>query len=441
MALEKYKQKRRASVTPEPFGGKSDDNELLHFTVQKHAASRLHYDFRLEMKGVLKSWAIPKGPSTDPDIKRLAVMVEDHPYDYRDFEGIIPKGEYGGGTVIVWDEGTYEASGLRGKTKKEQEKHLLQRLSGGDLKITLYGKKLKGDFALFRLKDSGDNTWLMKKHNDEYASKTDITLKDKSVQSGKTIEKVKETSKNIYGAGNEKKEKKNNVTRNNPEPKIADPDITHWLEEAAKSRIPENVDPMLATLIDEPFDDPDWLFEVKWDGYRTIVFLNKGTVQLQSRNYKSFTKKYYPLTESLEKLKVNAVLDGEIIVINKKGVSDFSALQNWNNEGDGELVLYVFDLLWYDGKNLMDLPIVQRQTILKGVLPGDTDNIRISEVFPSNGKDLFIAAEKLDLEGIVAKKANSTYTPGKRSKSWLKIKVHKRQEVVIGGYTDRKSVV
>jgi bifunctional non-homologous end joining protein LigD len=436
MALEKYKQKRRASVTPEPFGGKSDDNDLLHFTIQKHAATRLHYDFRLEMKGVLKSWAIPKGPSTDPDIKRLAVMVEDHPYDYRNFEGIIPKGEYGGGTVIVWDEGTYEASGLRGKTKKEQEKYLLQHLSEGDVKITLYGKKLKGDYALFRLKDSGGNTWLMKKHQDEFASKTDITLNEKSVKSGKTIEKIKATSKNIYGDGSKNNSKKEaRRSKNNPESKITVPETSFWLKKAVEAKMPKSIDPMLATLVNEPFDNPDWLFEIKWDGYRTIVFLDNGNVQLQSRNSKSFTKKFYPITHSLEKLNANAVLDGEIIVINNKGVSDFNALQNWNNEADGDLILYVFDLLWYDGKNLMDLPILQRQTILKNVLPWDKDNIRLSEVFPSNGKDLFIAAEKLELEGIVAKKAISTYTPGKRSKSWLKIKVHKRQEVVIGGFT------
>jgi bifunctional non-homologous end joining protein LigD len=434
MALEKYKQKRRAARTPEPFGGKSNESESLHFTIQKHAASRLHYDFRLEMDGVLKSWAIPKGPSTDPEIKRLAVMVEDHPYDYRNFEGIIPKGEYGGGTVIVWDEGTYEASSLKGKSKKEQEKHLLQRLSGGDLKITLNGKKLKGDYALFRLKDS-ENNWLLMKHKDEFADKKDITLKDKSVQSGKTIEKVKTTSKNIYGRNEEVSQKSDKKLKNKVVPKSSDTDISGFLKKAIKSKMPESIDPMLATLVDEPFDNPEWVFEVKWDGYRTIAFLNNGKTQLQSRNNKSFTSKYYPITNTLEKLKINAVLDGEIIVINKKGASDFNALQNWSGESDGNLVYYVFDLLWYDGKNLMDLPLVERQAILKEIFLPDGDNIRLSEVFTTNGKDLFKAAEKLELEGIIAKKANSTYLQGKRSKSWLKIKVHKRQEVVIGGYT------
>jgi bifunctional non-homologous end joining protein LigD len=446
MALEKYKKKRDASVTPEPFGGRSTDNEL-HFVVQKHAATRLHYDFRLEMKGVLKSWAVPKGPSTDPDIKRLAMMVEDHPYDYRTFEGIIPKGEYGGGTVIVWDEGTYEASGLEGKSKKVQEKHLLEKLSGGDVKVTLHGKKLKGEYALFRLKDNTENTWLMKKHKDEYASKTDITLKDKSVQSGKTIEKVKATSKNIYTKGVSKEEKKKKDSKVKfEESAITDSeasnpliDIKTILKKAVKENLPEKISPMLATPVNEPFDNEEWLFEVKWDGYRTIGFINNGKSELFSRNNKLFTDKYYPISNSLKNWKFNAVIDGEIIVINDEGKSDFGALQNWRSEADGELILYIFDLLWYEGKNLMSLPLSDRQAILKAVFIDDDDTIRLNQVFPTNGKDFFLAAEKLGLEGIIAKKTASKYHPGYRSADWLKIKVHKRQEVVIGGYTINES--
>ena len=418
MALEKYRQKRDPSVTPEPFGGKSMDKEVLRFTIQKHAATRLHYDFRLEMEGVLKSWAVPKGPSTDPEIKRLAMMVEDHPYDYRTFEGIIPRGEYGAGTVIIWDEGTYEAVGLEGKSKKVQEKHLLQSLNAGTLKIVLHGKKLKGEFAIFKIKGNEENTWLLMKHRDKYADKSDITLKDKSVQSGKTLEKVKATSKNIYG-----------VTQKNT---FGTADL---LKKAANSKMPEVVKPMLATLVGEPFDDPDWLFEVKWDGYRTISLIRDGKVQLLSRNNKSFTEKYYPITEALSRWKINAVIDGEIVVINSKGASNFGAMQNWRSESDGELLMYVFDLLWYDGKDLMKLPLIERQSVLKEIFPADDDTIRLSEVFPENGKEFFEAAGKLGLEGIIAKKSDSTYTPDARSKSWLKIKVQKRQEVVIGGYT------
>jgi bifunctional non-homologous end joining protein LigD len=428
MALEKYKQKRNREITPEPFGGKSSESDKLRFTVQKHAASRLHYDFRLEMEGVLKSWAVPKGPSTNPEIRRLAMMVEDHPYDYRDFEGIIPEGEYGGGTVIVWDEGTYESVELEGKSKQEQEKGLLHELYSGKLKVVLHGKKLKGRYALIKAKDKDDNSWFFMKMKDEDASPEDITLKDKSVLSGKNIEQVKRTSKNIYGAsqGNKKKkeEKKTELSE----------EVMNILNEAQESPMPESIKPMLATLVDKPFDDVGWLFEVKWDGYRTISFVNDGEVRLQSRNNKLFTEKYYPVSEALGKWRINAVVDGEIVVLNEKGVSDFSALQNWRSEADGELVMYVFDLLWFEGKNLMKIPLNDRYKVLKEVFPSDDDRIRLSETF-ADGIDFFKAAEKLGLEGIIAKRSESLYLPDNRSKSWLKIKVQKRQEVVIGGYT------
>ena len=201
MALTIYKKKRSFKNTPEPTGGKPRGS-LLRFVVQKHDASRLHYDFRLEMDGVLKSWAVPKGPSLNPQDKRLAMMVEDHPYDYRTFEGIIPEGNYGAGTVIVWDEGYYEA--LEGTSKKEQEKILLQQLKKGSLKFRMHGKKLKGEFALVKIKGREENAWLLIKHRDEFASEFDITKKDKSVVSGKTLEQIEKTSKNIWGSPKKK---------------------------------------------------------------------------------------------------------------------------------------------------------------------------------------------------------------------------------------------
>jgi bifunctional non-homologous end joining protein LigD len=188
MALEKYKAKRSFDNTPEPTGGKGKGSSLI-FVVQKHAASRLHYDFRLEMDGVLKSWAVPKGPSMDPAIKHLAMMVEDHPFDYKDFEGKIPTGNYGAGTVIIWDEGTYEPL-EKVNSKKEAEKLLLRQLDSGSLKFEMHGKKLKGEFALVKTQGFGENSWLLIKHRDKYASATDITKKDKSVVSGKTLEKM-----------------------------------------------------------------------------------------------------------------------------------------------------------------------------------------------------------------------------------------------------------
>ncbi|MDB5109514.1 MAG: ligD [Mucilaginibacter sp.] len=450
MSLEKYVEKRDFTKTAEPKSGKSTEKDKLRFVVQKHDASRLHYDFRLEMEGVLKSWAIPKGPSTDPQTKRLAMMVEDHPYDYRDFEGIIPQGEYGGGTVIVWDEGTYEPiEEIKGK--KEQEKHLLKQLKSGSLKIKLHGKKLEGEFALVKTHGMGDNAWLLIKHNDAYASTKDITKQDKSVLSGKTIDAMEKTSEKVWQHGHEEDVEKvkpgskkksgakpvEEVLGENTDESMMDTtgaDAATLIKSAPKSPVPENIKPMKATLVDEPFDDPDWFYEVKWDGYRAIATINKSNVQLISRNNLPFDK-YYPIINLLKDWKINAVIDGEILVLNDKGVSEFGALQNWRSEADGNLVYYVFDILWYEGKNLMELPLKDRLTILKEVLPTDDDHIRQSKVFEAKGIEFFHAAERIGLEGIIAKKASSVYTSDLRSREWLKIKVHRRQEVVIAGFT------
>lgn len=450
MTLDQYRKKRDFKKTSEPRAGKSPDKKLLTFVVQKHDASRLHYDFRLEMGGVLKSWAVPKGPSTDPQTKRLAMQVEDHPMDYRLFEGIIPKGEYGGGTVIVWDEGTYEPIEPL-KTKKAQEKHLLEQLHKGSLKIRLHGQKLKGEYALVKTSGMGENGWLLIKHKDEYAHKSDVTKKDKSVLSGKTIAAVEKSSDKVWRNGRETDAKKPRTNRKTVKKttKEADEhlaedvdestvpkkiDVAALLKNAPKSSAPENVKPMKATLIDEPFDDPDWVYEVKWDGYRAIARVTKTGVKLVSRNSIPFDK-YYPILDLLKTWRINAVIDGEIVVLDDKGLSDFSALQNWRSEADGNLVYYVFDILWYEGKNLMDLPLFERQAILQDILPTDDKRMRLSKVFAARGIEFFDAAEQVGLEGIMAKKADSRYTSDLRSKEWLKIKVQRRQEVVIAGFT------
>jgi bifunctional non-homologous end joining protein LigD len=446
MSLTKYEAKRDFTKTKEPKAGKSRDKNKLAFVIQKHDATRLHYDFRLEMEGVLKSWAVPKGPSTDPKEKRLAMMVEDHPFDYKNFEGLIPKGEYGGGTVIVWDEGTYEPlEPITGK--KAQEKFLLQQLKAGSVKIKLHGQKLQGEFALVKTHGMGENAWLLIKHKDDFASVKDITKMDKSVVSGKTIANMEKTSEKVWKDGGEKtieklapeSKKKAPAKRASPRKaqieKSAKTDVAAILKKAPKSAMPAGITPMLATLVDDPFDDPDWLFEIKWDGYRALAFVNKGKVELLSRNNKSFDEKFYSIHQALQKWKINVVTDGEILVLNDKGISNFGDLQNWRSEADGRLVYYIFDLLWYDGKNLMDLPLVERQAMLKEIFPEGDDTIRRSEVFDAGGIEFFKAAEKMGLEGIIAKKASSSYSPGLRSKEWLKIKTHQRQEVVIAGYT------
>jgi bifunctional non-homologous end joining protein LigD len=207
------------------------------------------------------------------------------------------------------------------------------------------------------------------------------------------------------------------------------------LKKATHTKMPCNIKPMLATLVNEPFDNPDWTYEVKWDGYRALAYIQQGKVEIYSRNNKSFGEKYYPIRAAMEKWALNAVLDGEILVLDKNGQANFSALQNWRSEADGDLVYYAFDLLWYEGRNTMALPLTQRQAILKGILPANDDRIRLSKTFTANGLDFFAVAKKMGLEGIMAKKSDSAYVPDSRSKDWLKIKVNQRQEVVIGGYT------
>jgi DNA ligase D-like protein (predicted polymerase)/DNA ligase D-like protein (predicted 3'-phosphoesterase) len=437
MGLSKYRQKRNFKETPEPTGGKSD-SEQLRFVVQKHDASHLHYDFRLEMEGVLKSWAVPKGPSLDPSVKRLAMMVEDHPYDYKDFEGIIPSG-YGAGTVIVWDEGTYESSLLEGNDKKEQDKNLRQQLHKGNLKVTLHGKKLKGEFALVKTKGMGENSWLLIKHKDKYASSEDVLKKDKSVISNKTLEQIKKTSKNLWisnreaGKANSKKTTVQNKTKAGQRETLnkaavkKSAAVTKLLTKGKKKAFPPKLAPMLATPADKLIDKPGWVYEVKWEGYRTLAWMNEGKVNLLSEDQESFNEKFYPVYESMKAWGVNAIVDGEIVVLDKKGRSLFNDVQNWRNEDDGKLVYYVFDLLWLDGKDVTMLPLLERRKLLEEIIPDD-DHVRISEIFEESGEDFYNAAKQNGLQGIVAKKANSAYFPGSETKDWLEITIREKQE-------------
>ncbi|SJZ87775.1 DNA ligase D [Sediminibacterium ginsengisoli] len=450
MGLTQYRKKRSFSKTPEPTGGKSTKNSLL-FVIQKHAATRLHYDFRLEMDGVLKSWAVPKGPSLNPRDKRLAMMVEDHPYDYRDFEGIIPKGQYGGGTVIVWDTGTFEPLDPSGDKQKD-EKNLLKQLKAGSLKFRLNGSKVKGEFALVKLKNADeDNAWLLIKHNDRYARQTDITLKDKSVISKKTLEQIAANPPRVYGRktiepGTTEKDQPVSTKRVGAKPAakktvakktLPDPAQNPLLKELKKMPFPKTVSPMLASLAGKAFDAEGWLYEIKWDGYRALALLNKGNVQLVSRNNKSFNEKFYPVYDAVSSWNINAVVDGEICVLNNKGIAHFGSLQNWRSEADGELVYYVFDILWLSGKSTMELPLEQRKQILKDLIP-DNSVIRYSESFDTSAAEFLNAASKMGMEGIMAKRKESIYMPGERTRDWLKIKANKRHEVVIGGFTNNE---
>jgi len=473
MGLTLYKKKRRFNETPEPEGQEKSSKGFLRFVIQKHDASHVHYDFRLEMEGVLKSWAVPKGPSLNPADKRLAMQVEDHPYDYRNFEGVIPAGNYGGGTVIVWDEGTYEPMEAEGLSRKEQEKHLLKQLYSGNLKIRMHGKKIKGDYALFQMKGRGERSWILVKKNDQFASEKDITENDKSVKSGKTLVQVAKahgTTVNHPEAHNEnktstsKKEKKvvelltekertgtnkKSVKQSNAGStplkstgKKKRPSIKELLGESfslvRKSAMPNDVVPMLASLIEEPFDDDNWIFEIKWDGYRAVAYCNGKNMELISRNLKSFTEKYSPVTQAFKQLKLNAVFDGEIVAVDEKGLAVFQSLQNWQNT-PVQLQYFVFDIIWLDGYDLTKIPLIERKRILKDIIPEDDAILKYSDHVVGNGKEFFQAAVTQGLEGIMAKKANSVYEIDRRTDNWVKIKVNLRQEVIIAGFTQPRN--
>ncbi|HEV7331325.1 MAG TPA: DNA ligase D [Flavisolibacter sp.] len=447
MSLTQYNQKRNFKKTAEPKGKEEHSRGSLRFVVQKHDASSLHYDFRIEMDGVLKSWAVPKGPSLRPSDKRLAMMVEDHPFSYRKFEGVIPEGEYGAGTVIVWDEGTYEPSNLIGKKRKEQEEELLRQLESGKIGIVLHGQKLKGEFTLIQMKGRGENTWMLIKKKDSQSREQDITEEEASVKSGKTLMEValdhgatvrhpvKQTTGGKKSAAPKKATAKKE-TKPKPDRSTKTKALLRDDTQGTKpADMPAKFIPMLATLIDEPFDNKDWLFEIKWDGYRAVAYCQGESVELVSRNLKPFTQKYAPVAQALRDLNIQAVFDGEIVAVDEQGLANFQALQNWQNT-PVQLRYYIFDLLWLNGQDLTQLPLIQRKQILEEVIPADLEHLRYSDHVEEKGKSFFKAAVKQGLEGIMAKRVNSIYQVGTRTPDWAKIKVAMRQEVVIAGYTE-----
>jgi bifunctional non-homologous end joining protein LigD len=411
MGLKEYTLKRHFDETPEPTSRKKarHGGELV-FVVQRHQASRLHYDFRLEMDGVLKSWAVPKGPSMDPADKRLAMMVEDHPYAYRTFEGEIPEGNYGAGIVEIWDEGTYTVPGVSGKVKSERE--ILKALENGNLKFELHGKKLHGQFALVKMHGKQENAWLLIKHRDEYA--------EEGYDSERHVEATSRAKRKTSRRHTKSTSPKAEESSEHGQERM--PDVDHIVK------------PMLARLHSEPFNDPGWIFEVKFDGYRAIADVDHGVVELYSRNGKTFRDLYHPVVTALEQLDVQAVLDGEVVVPDSEGRSRFQLLQQYQEKG-GELLYYAFDLLELNGHDIRHLPLEERKKLLQTLLPGHPI-LRYSDHVQETGKEFFREASKRGLEGIIAKRSESTYMEGVRGSDWLKIKVHQRQEAVICGFTE-----
>ncbi|MET4082837.1 bifunctional non-homologous end joining protein LigD [Pedobacter sp. UYP30] len=415
MSLKKYLEKRDFSKTTEPKSG-AGKGKKLEFVVQRHHASRLHYDFRLELDGVLKSWAIPKGPSLNPKDKRLAMMVEDHPYNYRTFEGSIPTGNYGAGTVTIFDAGNYTP------IDDGSIKELKNGLKDGNLKFRLQGKILKGEFALVKLKNGKeDNAWLLIKHNDEFAVHKDFDVED-----------LVDAQVKKQGLDFKKDKKKtSNPTSRKADEKKKPLAKTQGIEESYFK-------PMLAKLAAGPvIEDDDWLFEKKYDGYRAVVSKQNEHTLIKSRNGMDYTEKFAPVARALEKLDEDAVLDGEVVIEDEKGNSIFQELQNYDPKtSKSSLKYYVFDLLNLNANDLRNFTLLQRKELLKKVLGKlNGDVICYSEHVLKNGEKLLATAKKNGWEGIMAKRIASTYINGSRTDLWRKYKIIQSQEAIIIGFT------
>jgi len=498
VALEEYKRKRRFAETPEP-PPKLEKKSRHRFVVQKHRATRLHYDFRLEMEGVLKSWAVPKGPSLDPADKRLAMQVEDHPVSYFDFEGIIPEGNYGAGTVMVWDVGTWEPLSpqpVKGKFVPGTDAEASEMLKNGDFKIRLHGKKLKGDFALIHMRSrrpgSKGTEWLLiKKQDDAVIKGYDIEKYDKSALTGRTmreiagdqgsaewesnrktsrgkvkapwladtlakLDKKKTTEKSFSSRSAQTTE--HSVKKNKKSKAVAEASASNGknssvasvssvvkeLKGAAKRPMPTAIHPMLAISIEKPFDNPEYLFEIKWDGYRAVSFIKNSRVRLVSRNQNDLTGQYPELHQLPKFVKaITAILDGEVVALDEQGRASFSLMQQRTGirehgrrvdaRGDIPVLYYVFDLIYVDGYDLRRVSLEERKQVLAEILTS-TGPVRYSDHF-DQGTKLFEAAKQQGIEGIVAKRRGSCYEE-RRSREWLKIKITQTLDCVIGGYTD-----
>ncbi|WP_442808614.1 DNA ligase D [Trinickia soli] len=485
--LETYRNKRRFDDTPEPAGAERarrakraatnrDAGPALSYLIQEHHARRLHYDFRLELDGTLKSWAVPKGPCLDPSVKRLAVHVEDHPVEYGSFEGEIPPGNYGAGTVIVWDRGTWEPAGGVEQARKAY--------AAGKLKFTLHGKKLHGGWALVRsgMRGSGDKEqWLLIKERDDEArpeSEYDViaqapgsALSDGQASNRKSAGKAatKTTSKTARKASDTERRSAKGADGKGRKGALAVPAhaqhagrshagrpdivatrttqslrelaVSPSIEGAVKARLPESLKPQLATLVDDvPLGD-DWSYEIKFDGYRALTRIDHGDarpVRILTRSGLDWTAKFKRQAQAFAALEVEtAWIDGEAVMLDENGVPSFQALQNAFDSGRAEdIVIFAFDLPYLNGYDLRDVPLVQRRALLRALLEGsDDDTVRFSEDFALDPHDLLHSACAMALEGIVGKRCDSRYT-STRSGSWIKLRCRRRQEFVIGGYSE-----
>ncbi len=435
MSLDTYRRKRDFKRTPEPAGGAPARAEN-RFVVQRHRATRLHYDFRLEIDGLLVSWAIPRGPALDAGVRRMAIRTEDHPIEYFDFEGVIPKGQYGGGDVIVWDWGTFVPEGTDDAGAA---------LRAGELKFELHGEKLAGRFTLVRTSGrgrsvaDGKDAWLLIKKHDEHAQPGwDAEQHPRSVKTGRTNDEVAADVSALW-------------TGDAP---AAEAEID--LSAARDEPMPDFIPPMQATLADAPFSDDDWLFEVKWDGYRLETVVRDGGVRLWTRRHNDAARYFPDLLRAPTWIDAQeAIVDGEVVALDHDGNPSFSLLQDRTGirgpesadgrrsgarprakrSSESQLAYQAFDLLHLDGRSLLDVPLEQRKRLLRSVLRPDP-MVRYASDVHSEGEAFYEAARQRGLEGIVAKLRASRYEPGRRPRSWLKIKLRPEQELVVAGWLE-----
>ena len=422
MPLEEYRRKRDFGRTPEPAPGDLVERSG-RFTVQRHRATALHYDFRLEIGGVLVSWAVPKGPTLDPGERRLAMRTEDHPIEYLDFEGVIPEKEYGGGDVIVWDWGHFEPEAETADPAKA--------LRAGEIKFALHGDKLGGRYTIVRTDrgDDGRERWLLLKKRDAFAAEGwDAEDHPRSAKTGRTNDEVAEGKLARFRA--------------DPPPPVGELDLAAASEES----MPDFVPPMLATLADHAFDDPDWLFEVKWDGYRVEAVIRDGRAKLWTRNRQDAARYFPDLAGPAPWIDArDAIVDGEVVALDEAGRPRFSLLQDRTGVRTGRLpgtgrkgepapiVYQAFDLLHIDGRSLLGVPLVERKRLLRSRLR-EHPLVRYASHVDAEGRAFLEAARAQEVEGVVAKLRRSSYEPGRRSKAWLKLKIRNEQEAVVVGW-------
>ena len=448
MGLTEYKRKRDFKKTAEPAGKPLPKKVkgASRFVIQKHAARRLHYDFRLEMEGVLKSWALPKGLPWKRGEKHLAVEVEDHPIEYEDFEGIIPEGQYGGGTVMVWDHGTYYVYG-------EQP---LKSLREGKLHLVLDGEKANGEWTLVRIRGRDDekNQWLILKTGADTKPPSN-KLEDQSVKTGRTMKQIAEARDAEWESNRETDQSPTSQFKARIKKAIKKNENDKGVEQAPRlpgrktgsrsgptiadlpSAKPRFIEPMKAKLVEKPPAAGDWIYELKFDGIRLIAVKKDEKVSLLSRNQNDLSGRFPEIVESIQNLLPReCVIDGEVVAVDDEGRSSFQLLQAHEMEGrKSPIYFYAFDLLQLDRKSLIELPLEARKNVLEKLCADAGDPIRYSGAIGSDAKRLLEEVQRRGLEGLIGKQRNSVYEPGRRSGAWVKLKCVNEQEFVIGGYT------